>query len=148
MAKDDHAGPTGIFHNCSGGCTAQFVEMGGPTTRPARSEPRNTGHSGWARLFAYFSPGLSAVLPETTLFILTAASDCLRASIRLSAVGDQRQCASSLYAPVIPSLRSKAENPKPASANARAVPVRTIGRRLRRMIADSTKASSPIGTIR
>src|SRR2546426_10520388 len=105
MAKDDHAGPTGILHNCSGGCTAQFVEMRGPTTRPARSEPRNPGHSGWARLFAYFCPSLSAVLPEATLFILPAASDCLRVRIRLSPGCDQRQTASSFYAPVIPSLR-------------------------------------------
>src|SRR2546423_15371030 len=74
-AKDDHAGPTGIFHNCSGGCIAQFVEMGGPTTRPARSEPRNPGHSGWARLFAYFSAGVSAGFLGRGVFVFIAAAD-------------------------------------------------------------------------
>jgi hypothetical protein len=75
-------------------------------------------------------------------------SDLMPASIKASGVFDQRQRVPILYSPVKPSFRSKVEYPKPASATARAAPVRTSGRRRASKIAARAKANIPIGTIR
>src|SRR5687768_2727783 len=44
-AKDDHAGPIGLRHSCTGGDADQLVGIRTPRTTPSRARPRKPGHS-------------------------------------------------------------------------------------------------------
>ena len=44
-ANDDHPGPTGRRHSCTGGDADQSVAIRTPRTTPSRFGPRKPGHS-------------------------------------------------------------------------------------------------------
>src|SRR6266436_7360370 len=107
-ASEDQPGPTGIFQSSLGGCSFQLVEIPGARERPARSEPRNSGHSGCAREFVSELLSICAVG-------FGVAGVCA-ASIASSAVCFQREWNENLYSPVMPSLRKSIDTANPAKA--------------------------------